>query len=392
MSVIGLDFGSHTSSIAIWSEEKPTIEVIADDLGLRSIPTVVAFRGDEIITGQSATAQQHKNASNTFDNIRAMLLNSEASTVTVPQLDKEVSVVELGSHFFRNIHNQIKQQVGTIVRDCVISMPHPIEESVKQRIVESAQAGGLRIKCFIDDCTAALLAHQLDDASFPPAQTIVVDIGWSKSEIALFNISGGLFVPLASKTIKETCGSVFVDLLAAHCAKDFQRKSKFPCTDNKKSMMRLRRECEVAVKALSIGAEATIDIDSLCEGVDFSLKISRARFEDLLTIPFMQLKNAINEVLSTAGIEPGMVHQVCLSGGASTMPRIVSTVKHLFPTAGFLKGRIEGAEAHCIGAAHHAVHLFEQVLQQMFFLASSPCLLPPNLLIWATAIFLLRQC
>ena len=54
--------------------------------------------------------------------------------------------------------------------------------------------------------------------------------------------------------------------------------------------MRLRRECEDAMKILSTGAEATIDIDSLYEGADYSSKITRARFEDLISIPLIQVK------------------------------------------------------------------------------------------------------
>ena len=37
------------------------------------------------------------------------------------------------------------------------------------------------------------------------------------------------------------------------------------------------------------GAEATIDIDSLYEGADYSSKITRARFEDLISIPLIQV-------------------------------------------------------------------------------------------------------
>lgn len=55
MSVIGLDFGCHTASIALWHAEKDITEVIADDLGLRTIPVAVAFRGEEIITGTPLT-------------------------------------------------------------------------------------------------------------------------------------------------------------------------------------------------------------------------------------------------------------------------------------------------------------------------------------------------
>ena len=73
-------------------------------------------------TGLSAIQQQHKNAANTFEDIRTLLLNPDIDTVNVPHLEKEISVQELGSHFFRNIHNQVKQQVGKAVRECVISV------------------------------------------------------------------------------------------------------------------------------------------------------------------------------------------------------------------------------------------------------------------------------
>jgi molecular chaperone DnaK (HSP70) len=111
MSVIGLDFGSRTASIGLWFEEKDSIEVIADADGSRTIPCAVAYRGDEIIIGSAAITQQHKNPTNTWDDVRSLITNKDVESVNVPLLDKEVTVQELSSHWFRNIHNQIKQQV-----------------------------------------------------------------------------------------------------------------------------------------------------------------------------------------------------------------------------------------------------------------------------------------
>ena len=105
----------------------------------------------------------------------------------------------------------------------------------------------------IRDSSASLLAYGLDDPSLPPSKVAVVDIGWSSTEISIYDVSGGLFFPLASVVSTDICGKIFVDLLADHCAKDFQRKSKLPCTESSKSMMRLKRECEDAMKILSTG-------------------------------------------------------------------------------------------------------------------------------------------
>lgn len=350
------------------------MEVIADDLGNRAIHSMVAFRGDEIITGHTAVSQQHKNAANSFDDVRGMLLNTDVSEVNVPLLDKQISVAELGSHFFRNIHNQIKQQVGKALRDTVIVLPSILEGDARKRLVESAQAGGIRIKSIIDDCTATLLAYDLDDAALPPSKTLVIDVGFSKSSVALYDISGGLFFPLGSAASTELCGSVAVALLAAHCAKDFLRKTKIPCNENKKSMMRLRRECENAMKTLSTGQEAMIDIDSLCEGADFSMKITRARFEDLLTVPFLQLKSAVKGVLEAAGVDAAEVQQVCCGGGLSSMPKVSSTMKSMFPAASFPKGRFDSTETHCVGAVKQAKHLYEQVQKA----ARNHCFIPPH--------------
>jgi heat shock 70kDa protein 1/2/6/8 len=266
--IIGLDFGSHTTSIAIYNEDQNTVDCIADDLGSRTIPCAVAYRAMgsgndiEIIVGQSAISQQHKNPKNTFDDVRSFFLKAGGpKTVSVPVLDKEVTIEELGSHFFRNVHNQVKQQLGKVVRDCIVSLP-PLdsaeEEGIKKRIVDSAQAGGIRIKSFIVDSTAALLAYNLDDVSSGTVvgTTLHLDVGWSQCQTSLYNISGGLFIPLASDKSADTCGTVFVKALVEFCAKDFTRKTKcqFPeYASNNKAVIRLKRECENAMKSLAIG-------------------------------------------------------------------------------------------------------------------------------------------
>jgi heat shock protein 1/8 len=262
-------------------------------------------------------------------------------------------VTELASHFFRNIHNQIKQQMGKPVRETVLSVPSGLSEAVKSRLLEAAQAGGLRIKSFIEDTAATVLAYDIPSLA-APAKALVLDIGWSRAQVAVFSVSGGAVIKLSDKASTAVSGKMFVNAVADHCAKEFARKAKTPCADNTRAMMRLRRECEAAVKALSTGAEATIDIDSLCEGIDFSCKISRARFEDLCGTGFIQIRNMIQEAILAAGIAESLITHVCMSGGLSAVPKVAQVVKAILPAANFPKLRIESSEAQCVGAALHA--------------------------------------
>ena len=363
--------------------------MIADDLGSRTIPCAVAFRGEEILTGQAATSQAHKNPTNTFMDVRSLLYDESVATVHVPVLDKDITVQELASHFFRNIHNQIKQQVGKAVRETVISVNKAsgfLDEGgvARTRLIEAAQAGGIRIKCTINDSASALMANNFDDAARSPERIVVVDLGWSRSEVSLYDVSGGLFTPLHSQQSSDMCGKVLVQLLAEHCAKDFQRKHKMSCLDSTKSMLRLKRDCEDAIKSLSTGSEATIDIDSLFEGVDFSTKITRARFEDLCTIPFMHMKTLMESTLATAGLQADGVTVVCMCGGLSAVPKAINTVKTVFPKAQFPRTRgLETSEAQCVGAAMHAKCLLQQGLLDKAPTTSpvAPCLSKPLFLV-----------
>lgn len=125
----------------------------------------------------------------------------------------------------------------------------------------------------IRDSSASLLAYGLDDPSLPPSKVAVVDIGWTSTEISIYDVSGGLFFPLASVVSTDICGKIFVDLLADHCAKDFQRKSKLPCTESSKSMMRLKRECEDAMKILSTGVCVCVLFYFLTSHLSFYMSI-----------------------------------------------------------------------------------------------------------------------
>ena len=55
----------------------------------------------------------------------ALIMDESKEMVNVPVLEKEISVTE-PPLTLRNVHNQVKQQVGSAVRDCVVSVLHKL--------------------------------------------------------------------------------------------------------------------------------------------------------------------------------------------------------------------------------------------------------------------------
>ena len=63
---------------------------------------------------------------------------------------------------------------------------------------------------------------------------------------------------------------------------DFKRKNRGKdLAGNQRAIRRLCTQCERAKRTLSFSTQATIEIDSLFEGIDYSCSLSRARFEEL---------------------------------------------------------------------------------------------------------------
>lgn len=361
MSVIGIDFGTHSASIALWyGPDRDVVEVFTDADGNRIIPTAVAFFPEEVLVGYTAFAQRHKNIPNTFDDIRSLLTNDSNSEVFVPALEKEILVEEIGSHFFKNIHHQVKQNLGKAVSDCIIAIPESVSESNKLRIVNAANKAGLTVKTFIDDSSAALLSYNFD-AIDDDAIILVVDIGWSSLKASLWNSHRGLLHCIRSITTEAISGSVFVRTLSDCLSKEFTKKTGANCAESPKAMSRLSKECENIVRSLSTLTEVTIDIDSLYEGMDFSSRISRAKFEDICNGSFVILRETVEQLIRQSNLTSEVVSYLCLSGGLSNVPKVISSLKYLLPNSVIPKAQHDAQEALCVGAALCGKYLIDNV-------------------------------
>merc|ERR1711902_137244 len=114
--------------------------------------------------------------------------------------------------------------------------------------------------------------------------------------------------------------------------------------------------CERAKRTLSASAQASIEIDSLFEGVDFYTSITRARFEELCADLFRGTMDPVEKALRDAKLDKSSIHDIVLVGGSTRIPKVQKLLQDFF-NGKELNKSINPDEAVAYGAAVQAAIL-----------------------------------
>ena len=79
-----------------------------------------------------------------------------------------------------------------------------------------------------------------------------------------------------------------------------------------------------------ICVQASIEIDSLFEGIDFYTSVTRARFEELNADLFRSTLEPVEKALRDAKMDKGSVHDIVLVGGSTRIPKVQKLLQDFF--------------------------------------------------------------
>ena len=125
---------------------------------------------------------------------------------------------------------------------------------------------------------------------------------------------------------------------------------------NKRSLRRLRTACERAKRTLSASAQASIEIDSLFDGIDFYTSITRARFEELCSDLFKGTLEPVEKAMRDAKLDKSSISDIVLVGGSTRIPKVQKLLQDFF-NGKELNKSINPDEAVAYGAAVQAAIL-----------------------------------
>merc|ERR1712146_27792 len=188
---------------------------------------------------------------------------------------------------------------------------------------------GLNVLRIINEPTAAAIAYGLDKRG-SEKNVLIFDLGGGTFDVSVLSMEDGMFEVKATAGDTHLGGEDFDNRMVDYFAAEFRRKTRRDIAGNQRALRRLRTACERAKRTLSSSTQATIEIDSLYEGLDFNSVITRARFEDLNMDYFKKCMEPVQKCLEDSKLSKSQIHEVVLVGGSTRIPKIQSMLSEYF--------------------------------------------------------------
>merc|ERR1711966_253165 len=251
--------------------------------------------------------------------------------VNVGAEEKKFHPEEISSMILTKMKETAEAYLGTKVNDAVVTVPAYFNDSQRQATKDAGQICGMNVLRIINEPTAAAIAYGLDKKGSGERNVLIYDMGGGTFDVSLLTIEDGIF------EVKSTAGDTWVggedfdNRIVDFCIQDFKRKNRGKDLDgNNRALRRLRTQCERAKRTLSASTQATIEIDSLFDGIDYSCSLSRARFEELCMDYFRNSMGPVEKALRDSGLDKKAIHDIVMVGGSTRIPKVQSLIQEFF--------------------------------------------------------------
>ena len=347
--IIGIDLGTTNSVVAVMEGGEPT--VITNSEGGRTTPSVVAFTKDgNRLVGQVAKRQAVTNPENTVYSIKRFMgrrynevgeeikqvpykvQSASNGDVRIAAGGKEWSPPEISAIILQKMKQSAEDYLGQKVDKAVITVPAYFNDSQRQATKDAGKIAGLEVMRIVNEPTAAALAYGLDKKK---DETIAVfDFGGGTFDVSILEVGEGVVEVKSTNGDTHLGGDDIDERLIEWIIEEFKKDQGIDLSNDKMALQRLKEAAEKAKIELSSTMETEVNLPFVTADQSgpkhLAMKLTRARFEQLVDPILSRLRHPVEVALKDAGIDARKIDEVVLVGGSTRIPKVQEIVKEMF--------------------------------------------------------------
>ena len=325
----GIDLGTTNSVIAQINGVKA--EIIKNNEGFESTPSVVWIRNNRIYVGNRAKDQLLIDQNNTHAEFKREM-GSDA-VKDFPESGRQMTPVELSAEVLKSLKQNVSQRLGVELDSAVITVPAAFESPQIEATKKAAQLAGLDPCFLIMEPTAAAMAYGFQKNT-DKSYWFVYDFGGGTFDAAIMQLSDGV-IQLVAHGGDNFLGGTKIDwdivnkilvpaVLKQQSLDNFTR-------DNREwaaAFAKLKSHAEQVKIRLSTSESTDIWIDPLVEDFAFEFELERKAVAEV-SKPYIQQSLEISKrVLLEAQMQAGDIEKVILVGGPTLSPYFRDALSH----------------------------------------------------------------
>ena len=322
--IIGIDLGTTNSCVAVLEGGVP--HVITNPEGNRTTPSVVAFKGDEELVGETAKRQAVTNVKNTIASIKRKMGTDEK----VEANGKSFTPEEISAKILMKLKSDAESYLGEKVTKAVITVPAYFNDAQRQATKNAGKIAGLDVERIINEPTAAALAYGIDKQE-KTHTVLVYDLGGGTFDVSILELGDGVFEVKSTAGNNHLGGDDFDQRVMDYLVSEFKKENGIDLSNDKMAMQRIKDAAEKAKKDLSGMMSAEISIPFIAQSAEgplhLNVTLNRAKFEDLNKDLFDSTLDAVHKALNDAKLTNKDIDKVLLVGGSTRIPYIQDLVK-----------------------------------------------------------------
>lgn len=322
--IIGIDLGTTNSCVAVLEGGEP--HVITNPEGNRTTPSVVAFKGDEELVGETAKRQAVTNVDNTIASIKRKIGTKEKVSAN----GKKYTPEEISAKILMKLKSDAEAYLGEKVTEAVITVPAYFNDAQRQATKNAGKIAGLDVKRIINEPTAAALAYGIDKQE--NAHTVLVyDLGGGTFDVSILDLGDGVFEVKSTSGNNKLGGDDFDQRIMDYLVAEFKKENSVDLSNDKMAMQRIKDAAEKAKKDLSGMTSTQINIPFITQNengpLHLDVTLTRAKFEEINMDLFESTLEPVRKALKDAKLTAKDIDKVLLVGGSTRIPYIQELVK-----------------------------------------------------------------